>query len=638
MTALLLVAAFALQLWKGPAYGGSGQSSAAPLLQGSLTLARPGGAALLLVQPVGWTLLVASSSDPSSGLPTGWACLATSAFAPGWSPAPSGRLRGVRFTGEQVEDDGRAAGSCGCSDSTPPAAATSGGSGSHALQSALRSASDAGPAAHNRLAGGLLLGGMQLDAPGSSGFVVAAWQACGAMQLTCVSQQGEHTATQHIAPPASSCGCSSGANGSGGGTSSLAAALQQGSSSGAPAYVVAAAGAAAWDSTSGGMVLVSSSTCPAASSSSRGGATSLLREASSSSSCGRGGARVLHLQSTAVLPSPLVRGWWASPWAEAVKGSEGSAAGCAGSSGRKRRMEGQAAACSAGLLSPEGPSSPSGEHAALRAGAKHARTDGACSSSSATCSASADAVAADATAPAGGSCRAASCLAAPAAQPPPLPARLLLLGSEQLGRWQVGCCWQDGRVAFTSLAAYCVPGLAAAAAGGSGASASSNCHAGPVSAAAELSFIVPPADLVGPTAYPLDQLPDSLPGSGGGSCTALSAAHSARPSRPASAGSLYRAGSAASSLGKLQGMVVEEAAQRLRATQAQPGGLGGHRAPLGLGSTAQLQAAGAAVRGGGRMLPLLLTGGMDGSVCAWDLRSGSLGTQLLLAHPHTGEY
>jgi WD40 repeat protein len=40
---------------------------------------------------------------------------------------------------------------------------------------------------------------------------------------------------------------------------------------------------------------------------------------------------------------------------------------------------------------------------------------------------------------------------------------------------------------------------------------------------------------------------------------------------------------------------------------------------------------------GGGAVPLLLTGGSDGSVRAWDLRTAHLGQSWMTVHPHTGE-
>jgi len=148
-------------------------------------------------------------------------------------------------------------------------------------------------------------------------------------------------------------------------------------------------------------------------------------------------------------------------------------------------------------------------------------------------------------------------------------------------------------------------------------------HTGPVSSTLEVVFRCPPEDLVG--------------------CLAGTAA-AAAAATPAADEACAGAGSRRSSVDITSSGLPSQAGRRVPSrrfsstsvesnTTASPG--------INTTSSSSSSKAGTGCHSqrppGGGAVPLLLTGGSDGSVRAWDLRAAHLGQAWMTVHPHTGE-
>lgn len=177
---------------------------------------------------------------------------------------------------------------------------------------------------------------------------------------------------------------------------------------------------------------------------------------------------------------------------------------------------------------------------------------------------------------------------------------MLLLGSDCPGLLQLAVLLASGSLLLYDLAAYCMPGAAWQA---------SCCrvacgHVGEVTTHLEVLFRCPPQDLIACS----------------GAADAAGAGNSSQGVRQP----LSRSGSGSSSS---HGWGGSAAAGEQHARQQQQQQVGG--SPCRLSEWSERPVGGGAV-------PLLLTGGTDGSVRAWDLRRGSLGQPWMAVHPHTG--
>jgi hypothetical protein len=201
--------------------------------------------------------------------------------------------------------------------------------------------------------------------------------------------------------------------------------------------------------------------------------------------------------------------------------------------------------------------------------------------------------------------------------------QLRLVGSDAQGVQQLAVMLSSGAILFYDLALYCVPGAAwhpdcCVVASG---------HVGRVTCSLEVAFKCPPQQLLG------------CPGS-----AAAAAAEPAAASGPH--GSLAHAVNAQASghtHGTLRAASSHASSAASAATQQQPAG-----ATAGLGAAgivhcgvvtaaaAQCPPPGSSERPAqGALVPLLLTGGRDGSVRGWDLRCRHLGQPWMAVHPHT---
>lgn len=166
---------------------------------------------------------------------------------------------------------------------------------------------------------------------------------------------------------------------------------------------------------------------------------------------------------------------------------------------------------------------------------------------------------------------------------------MLLLSSDCPGMHQLAVVLESGTILFYDLATYCVPGSAwhpsrcKAAMG----------HIGPVTTSLEVAFRCPPAGLISSTP------------------AAERAGHGARTSPSA------------------QQQQHQQYQQQYQQQLHSPLPVAGARhPPCDQGSR---------VAAGGGGVPLLLTGGADGSLRAWDLRAAHLGQAWMAAHPHSGD-
>lgn len=170
---------------------------------------------------------------------------------------------------------------------------------------------------------------------------------------------------------------------------------------------------------------------------------------------------------------------------------------------------------------------------------------------------------------------------------------MLLLASGSPSLYQLAIILQSGTILFYDLATYCIPGAAwhpdccHVATG----------HSGPITATLQLHFKCPPGDLVVAAAHTAVR-------------ASLGADNDSRGGQQPDAASNSPA---ASSINQQQGSLSG-------------GADGGPAAPSsGIGPA------------DGGIVPLLLSGGSDGSVHAWDLRVQHLGQSWMTTHPHTGQ-
>jgi len=254
----------------------------------------------------------------------------------------------------------------------------------------------------------------------------------------------------------------------------------------------------------------------------------------------------------------------------------------------------------------------------------------------------------------------------------------LLLGSDQLGVLQVGMCGADGGVSFQALAEYCMPqphGDRACSSGGGSGAAVGHGHAGPVTCALEVQFKCPPMDLVvpflqarqghhrGPQAATQQswglgstaaaaaasgsrQSLDTAWSGGGGAPAGSSAAASREGSRRPSFGDVSAAAphpggsSYPPRLSRASSAADSDGGSMATTTAAVAGSVGASHAssPMQFEPCMPCVFGMEGVRGRplqGGQIPLLLTGGADGGVVAWDLRTGRLGEKWMSVHPHT---
>jgi hypothetical protein len=195
-----------------------------------------------------------------------------------------------------------------------------------------------------------------------------------------------------------------------------------------------------------------------------------------------------------------------------------------------------------------------------------------------------------------------------AAPPHPQVTHMLLLSSDCPGLLQLGVLLASGTLLFYDLATYCMPGAA-----WQPSCCSRACgHIGEVATHLEVLFRCPPQELVACT------------GVAEGTQAAAGVAVAGGEGRGVRQ-TLSRSGSS-SSYGCSSTM--QTAGDQHHSSKQQHQGIGS--------SPCRLQGWSARPVGGGAV-PLLLTGGADGSVRAWDLRVASLGQPWMAVHPHTGE-
>jgi hypothetical protein len=605
----------------------AGPGSSAPLLQGSLRLDPGGGAsALLLVQAQGWQLLLARQHHPDTGLPAAWTRLASQACLPRPGPlqAGAGAAKAVRF-------------------SMP---------GPHEQEQPSPQQQQQPLPQHpsQQLHAGSLAGGMLLPpAPGAAAaYTLALWQPQGSLQVCWLSEQGAVAASQQLP------------------SSSVAAPGSHGHPS-QPSQLAAPAGA--------GLLLATT------------GAAACLTAVLPALDAG-GSPRVV-----------TQHGTWAGAWGEAAGSGSGSAgrkrrmwagAGGAGSgdlevagAGGARPLWGDGdlgagaaeASSSAGThhhssKQPRRMDAPAPTTASSGSGSSSSSGEGGGSTlatpfGAAAASPGSAAPAGLARPPAGTAAEPTGPAAGPACGAQRVT-RLLLLGSERPGLLHVAACSISGALTFHSLAGYSLPRPAAGAPNAAHSAAGGAAHWGEVTAARELRFICPPPTLVGPAWRPLpgtsaatsgapsgavsvavsrtSSLPSmsATPGGGGSALHSGGGAaggpwgHGSAPDLPAAGAShhLQRGGG-----GSVPSRLVEAAAARLEAAATSSCASSVAGSDVGAGWAPAVAAAPAPPPPGGRgsmrAVPLLLTGGADGSVAVWDLRSAHLGSLLLCVHPHT---
>lgn len=205
---------------------------------------------------------------------------------------------------------------------------------------------------------------------------------------------------------------------------------------------------------------------------------------------------------------------------------------------------------------------------------------------------------------------------------------MLLLGSDAPGVYQLAVILSSGTILFYDLATYCVPGAAwhpDCCMVGCG-------HLGRVSTTLEVTFKCPPQHLLGP-AWGADassaghHTPNSLarPVSWQFSSSAARGSHSGRSSLDGGNNSSGDGGRPPPH--SLQNQSYH---QQQEDDKQQQWGVGGGVCP----AVAQGWCS-RPVQGG--VVPLLLTGGRDGSLRGWDLRLEHLGQPWMAVHPHTGK-
>lgn len=203
---------------------------------------------------------------------------------------------------------------------------------------------------------------------------------------------------------------------------------------------------------------------------------------------------------------------------------------------------------------------------------------------------------------------------------------MLLLGSDAPGMHQVAVILASGTLLFYDLATYCVPGAAwhpDCCAVGLG-------HIGRVSTTLEVTFRCPPQQLLGCCAWGA-----GADGGHGGAHSSLvrpvswhfSSSAAARADQTGGVGTSAYSSNDGSSSGDLGSRGAQAHAQHHQ--QQSEGGSAGLMCPAAAQGWCRRPAQGGWVQ-------LLLTGGRDGSVRAWDLRLQHLGHTWMSVHPHTG--
>jgi WD40 repeat protein len=178
---------------------------------------------------------------------------------------------------------------------------------------------------------------------------------------------------------------------------------------------------------------------------------------------------------------------------------------------------------------------------------------------------------------------------------------MLLLGSDCPGLLQLAVLLASGTLLFYDLATYCMPGAAwqpSCCRVGCG-------HIGAVTTHLEVLFRCPPQDLIACT----------------GAAEAAAAASQDVMRQP-----LSRTHSSSSSHGLASAAAAAHASEQHHSQQQ----------PQQAGSSPCRSRDWSCRPVGGGAVPLLLTGGSDGSVRGWDLRVSSLGQPWMAVHPHTG--
>jgi hypothetical protein len=204
--------------------------------------------------------------------------------------------------------------------------------------------------------------------------------------------------------------------------------------------------------------------------------------------------------------------------------------------------------------------------------------------------------------------------------------QLLLLGSDCPGLFQLAVLLASGSILFYDLATYCVPGAAWQAG-----CCSVGCgHIGAVTTHVEVLFRCPPQDMIACTgSKPAAAVgaAATMPGSSQGVRQALSRTASGSSSTTQGWSAAPAAGAAAAAAATSGNAHTSPHHQHYSSLPQQQQGLGGSPCRLSQWS---------ARPAGGGSVPLLLTGGADGSLRGWDLRLGSLGQPWMATHPHTG--
>jgi hypothetical protein len=192
--------------------------------------------------------------------------------------------------------------------------------------------------------------------------------------------------------------------------------------------------------------------------------------------------------------------------------------------------------------------------------------------------------------------------------------RMQLLGSDAPGVQQLAVMLESGAILFYDLALYCVPGAAwhpDCCCVGSG-------HIGRVTCTVEVVFRCPPRCLLG------------APVSGGAAAAADAA--DGHPSSLPWPVNWNVSEHSSSSTRASDGSSIPAAAPRHHNQQQQQQ----HGHAVFTAAHAHCQPPGTSCRPAqGGNVPLLLTGGKDGSVRAWDLRLQHLGEPWMSVHPHT---
>lgn len=196
----------------------------------------------------------------------------------------------------------------------------------------------------------------------------------------------------------------------------------------------------------------------------------------------------------------------------------------------------------------------------------------------------------------------------------PQVTHMLLLGSDAPVMYQVAVALASGAILFYDLATYCVPGAAwhpDCCVVGAG-------HTGRVSTTLEVVFKCPPQHLLG-----AGWVPEAS--------TACHSTHGSLP-RPVNWQFSSGAGPAQPASSSSHDGCCSSSSCDSKDTCASGQGLeleGPVCAAVAQGWSNR------PVQGGN--VPLLLTGGRDGSLRAWDLRLQQLGHTWMVLHPHTGE-